>query len=127
MAYKTLQKESFNLIETNRTINVEKLLGLINGNGAIIIVKKYLEDNLCQKITDNFIGYENSKSRNDKVPWNYIGAFHYNKTLENYFREVELSKESITALLSNTIDPIFELQAFLKATFIEHGFNFRLA
>lgn len=127
MGYKTLADNLFNVHEISKDIPIEQLDELLNGQRAVIIVKQFITEEICKKITDNFSHYQKSRVNNDEVPGDYIGAYHYNKYLDDYFNEVEIAEEQIDALFANTENAVYALQDHLERRFQGQGKKCRIA
>lgn len=127
MGYKKMEIERFVPFYAQEVIPVEELLELVDGKRSAVVVKKFLSEEVCEAITENFVSHERSELRRDKVPGNYIGAYHYNKPLDVYFTEVEMSLAPLEKLFSNTVDPVYRVQRFVTRIFESYGFSCRVA
>jgi len=127
MPSKSILKELFTVIYAEKEIPIDRLFSLIHGECAVIVVKKFVESEVCDMISENFTKLETSRDIHDNVPGSYIGAYHYNKPLPKYFSEVESCKEKLEKLFFNSYNPVSKLHKYLTNEFQKTGITFRIA
>jgi len=127
MPFKFINNQNFKAAELQKIIPASELTNLVKGDLPVIVVRNFLRPEICDKISENFDAFMNSRSQTDGVPGNYVGSYHYNKMLCDYFREVDQSSESLASLFKNVENPIISLQSKLKNIFSSQEIKFRIA
>ncbi|MBL0941548.1 MAG: hypothetical protein IBJ00_02295 [Alphaproteobacteria bacterium] len=120
------KKNSFIFYESN-TIEYEKILAVLKGEIAGCIFRNVIPKSTCQKILKNFWASPVIGKRKDKVPAYNLGAYHFDKYLEEYFNEVDNSKIYLEKLFNN-VENVYEKLVFNFENFLkEQNIYFRVA
>ncbi|MBV9575603.1 MAG: hypothetical protein JO149_03165, partial [Gammaproteobacteria bacterium] len=81
----------------------------------------------CKTVSRNFWESDIAKHRNDGVPAISMGAYHYKKSLSDYFSQIEQFQPHVDNLFNGANNFIKYLLDVLTAYFLNKGIIFRLA
>lgn len=121
-----LVSNSFRLEQSEGSIKSDPLLAILSGSSPAYLVKHVVSKTECDQIWQNFQRLS-AQRRHDNVPGIHIGGFHYGKTTDEYFVEVEENRPGTTELLSGTSDPISAIHDALKSALEQGTFAYRPA
>src|ERR1041384_4111743 len=121
-----LVSNSFRLEQSEGSINPDPLLAILRGSSPVYLAKNVVSKTECDQIWQNFQRLS-AQRRNDHVPGIHIGGFHYGKTTDEYFVEVEENRPGTTELLRGTSDPISKVHEALGSALQQRTFGYRPA
>lgn len=121
-----LVSNSFRLEQSEGSIESNPLLSILSGSSPAYLVKRVVSKTECDQIWQNFQRLS-AQRRHDNVPGIHIGGFHYGKTTDEYFEEVEANLPGTTELVSGTSDPISAVHEALGSALKQWGFSYRPA
>jgi len=105
-----MPKHKFQLQESYKTLNIDFVLDVLNGNLTAYRVLEYLPRNHCQKITANFWNSSNKVHRmgygDDGVEAYYIGASHIEKDTDRYLDDVQKCELFVNSLYDGAANPL---------------------
>ena len=125
-AMATQLSNSFHLEQSEGSIQPDALLSLLGGSSPAYVAKRVVSRTECDQIWQNFQRVS-AQRRKDNVPGIHIGAFHYGKTTDEYFEEVEENGPGTSELLSGTSDPISAIHEALGSALKQRTFAYRPA
>jgi len=121
-----LCSNSFRLEQSEGSIKTDPLLAILRGSSPAYLVKHVVSKTECDQIWQNFQRLS-AQRRHDHVPGIHIGGFHYGKTTDEYFVEVEENRPGTTELLMGTSDPISAIHEALGSALKQQTYAYRPA
>lgn len=100
---------------------------LFHGELACVCVRRFAGRAGIERILRNFLRLSAERLRTDGVPGTVLGAYHFGRKLEDYFKEAERNSSLLDRLMLGVDDPIRELFRRLKERLGEAGIDFRPA
>lgn len=100
---------------------------VLEGRLAGAIFRSALPTECCAQISQNFYSHPNRYNRGRVVPAQYVGAFHYRKSLGEYFDEVSETDPVLDTLFSGTCNVWQDFCQWLEPELGSHQMNFRAA
>lgn len=116
----SLPNSGFQVHETNKNIDIDKVFDVLNGDLAAYRVRNYCKKEICEQIVKNFWTSSRKTPRfgegEDGVEGYFIGASHIEKTTKEYLEEAENYVEGVKDLYKDTINPlsVFREELILK-------------
>jgi len=126
MATQLVVNNSFRLEQSEGSIKADALLAILRGSSAAYVAKRVVSKTDCDQIWQNFQRIS-AQRRHDNVPGIHIGAFHYGKSTDEYFVEVEENRLGINELLKGTSDPMSAIHEALRSALAQGTFTYRPA
>lgn len=121
-----LSSDCFRFLEVNGRVDPKAVIEMISGKWPGCIFRNVVATAECDQIARNYEKL-NETARVDGVPGRAIGPFHYKKTLDEYFEEVDRSANEIELLFRETGNPVKRLQVQITSALLESGLTFRAA
>lgn len=123
----TIQENNFFQFYEDSSIHIEKLFDVINGKLAGCMFRNVISNDVCKQISHNFWNSHILKQRDDNVPAYYVGAYHYEKDLDEYLSEAAETKRGLVDLFKNTTNIFDQFMLQLKNYLKKYNINLKLA
>lgn len=72
----------------------------------VALIKQVMSADNCALIENNFFNSKDRERRPDSVPGYILGATHYGKSPEEYFRQCDKAKEAVRQFFDDSPDPL---------------------
>lgn len=122
-----LKNDSYFKFHESALMDFGKIHDVLTGNILGTITHDVITKKDCQTICNNFWNNKAVDERRDGVPAISIGAYHYKKKLDDYFRQVEDCKRDVDDLFSGTDNIVDTLISKFTDYFASKNIHFRLA
>jgi len=106
----SLTETAFRVAESEKTLDVDQVVEVLNGNLAGYRVRGFVPQDACAAIVTNFWASPNRVARagvgEDGVEAYLIGASHYGKPSLQYLEEAHACAAAVEHLYTGTINPV---------------------
>lgn len=121
-----LPDENFRFHEQER-FDPSMIVDVLEGKRLGVVFRDFVSDEDCSAICRNFWDHPGRYSRGDAVPAEYIGSYHYLKSLEQYAAESQVANAMLPALFKGLQSPVDRLTASLNEMLSAQGRTLRRA
>ena len=105
--------EYFRFIECDE-ISPSLAVGVLCGQRLGVVFRGVVPAATRQALIANFLGSPGRRTRGADAPGEYLGAYHYNKTIDDYFDQTDAVVPDLRAALDVPGDPLKEFFRKLK-------------
>ena len=120
----TRSPSAFRMFETDGDMVSEVIMDLLCGRGLGLVVKRYLDEETCQKIYGN--ANRLMQDVRTDVPAVKLGADQFGKSTEAYFNEVEATSLAVASLFRGAVQVAEKLRFDIQRC-LDHGMVVRRA
>lgn len=105
----------------------ELIVDVLRGRLAGVVFRGVVPRATCTELTSRFLNSPARRARGADVPGEFIGAFHYTKTTDDYLDEAAAVREALNEVLDIPASPLALLWQGLAEVLARDGVELRLA
>ncbi|MDT0343966.1 2OG-Fe(II)-dependent halogenase WelO5 family protein [Streptomyces litchfieldiae] len=113
--------------EEHTTLRPESIVEILRGRLAGVVFRGVIPAATCAELTDRFLTSPARRARGSDVPGQFVGAFHYAKTTDDYLRQAAATRSALDEILDMPDDPLAALRRELGDVLADEGVELRLA
>lgn len=103
------------------------VVDVLSGRRLGVVFRGVVPTATCRALIANFLASPARRTRGADAPGSYLGAYHYNKTIDAYLDETDAVAADLRAALDVPADPLSDLFRRLEAELAVSGVAFRPA
>lgn len=105
----------------------KSIIDVLRGRTMGVVFRGVIPERTCTLLAERFWASSARRARGMDAPGYYLGAYHYNKTTDDYLTETAELRHAVDAVLDVPDDPLIKLTQGLSDELAAEGVNFRLA
>lgn len=125
--FSRLDRDCFRVLEVDGRFDGEAIRSVLSRRAAACIFRNVLSEEHCNCIAANFWSTNGLEERGDAASGWEVGAYHFNKPLETYFRLVEASREDLSEVIRGAEGLLESVRGAIREATESLGGSFGLA
>jgi hypothetical protein len=118
--------EYFRFLEADN-ITPSMVMDVLNGRQLGVVFRDVVPPSVLQALIANFTTSPGCQTRGADAPGEYLGAYHYNKTIGEYLDQTDAVRADLDAALDVPAEPLRLLRQQLREAFALSGISLRPA
>lgn len=118
--------EYFRFIEADH-IAPSMAMDVLRGRQLGVVFREVVSTSVLQALIANFTSSPGRQTRGADAPGEYLGAYHYNKTIDEYLDQTDAVRADLDAALDVPAEPLRLLRQQFREAFALFGITFRPA
>lgn len=103
------------------------IVDVLRGDRLGVVFRNVVDSDTCEALINNFLTSPGRQRRGADAPGEYLGAYHYNKTIEEYLDQAEAVRHELETALDVPSEPLRVLFQRLAAELDNSGVELRRA
>jgi hypothetical protein len=123
----SVPSERFALEQIEGRFDGAAMTRLLTGRLAACHMKNVIDPKVCATIAENFWTSAGRRKRQDDAPAFVVGAYHFEKSTEEYIEQCAQHRAAVDGLFRSTSNPVREFEASLASAIQRSGATLRRA
>ncbi|WP_431926357.1 hypothetical protein [Nonomuraea jabiensis] len=118
--------EYFRFVEHDE-LSLSSAVDVLRGHRLGVVFRGVVPAAIRRELIANFLGSSGRRTRGVDAPGEYLGAYHYNKTIDDYFDQTDAVASDLRAALDVPGDPLEQFFRLLREELSLYDVDFRPA